>query len=369
MNQEMFLSVMNKVIKGEKDTFSGDISETISMFKNHSLVNYLYPVFNLDEFRKYYFGAMQINTNVDYEISKLKEKLNEAKIPHIFIKGYYLKTLYPDENLRVMGDVDFLVPVDKKEETLNIIKSLGFKNELEGDKHTGFFKGKVMIEAHFSLQNDPDTESNGYFKNPFEHTENINSYTYKLEDTYHLVFLVSHFAHHMLNGGSGMRIFSDLYVYMNKVNFDYKYLEEELKKAGYLKLFHSLLTAVEKIFNYVPYQFSRTENIDVFINHILKCGTHGFSETNNQSLNQVSGRKNKLAYLLSVLFLPAKTMKKNYLILNKLLFLLPFLYVKRFFDLLFKKRSRKRAKDVILVQQKEVKEIKELYKNVGLLSE
>ena len=68
------------------------------------------------------------NLGMCYELRKVVEALSECDVTALVLKGIILAyTTYPDPSLRPMSDLDLLVPPEKKEKALLVLRKLGFE--------------------------------------------------------------------------------------------------------------------------------------------------------------------------------------------------------------------------------------------------
>jgi len=68
------------------------------------------------------------NLGMCYELRKVIEALHECDVTALVLKGIILAyTSYPDPSLRPMSDLDLLVPPEKKEKVLLVLRKLGFE--------------------------------------------------------------------------------------------------------------------------------------------------------------------------------------------------------------------------------------------------
>jgi Uncharacterised nucleotidyltransferase len=68
------------------------------------------------------------NLGMCYELRKVIEGLQECDVTALVLKGIILAyTTYPDPSLRPMSDLDLLVPPEKKEKALLVLRKLGFE--------------------------------------------------------------------------------------------------------------------------------------------------------------------------------------------------------------------------------------------------
>ncbi len=342
MNKKLLLDMLSAGIKGEKlNIDKSEIDkEFLTILKEQTFLPIAYKVFSFNELKKYYLSSCLGHSQFK-EIGDLLIKLfSENKIKHVFIKGYELQKLYPDENLRLFGDIDFLI--EKKD--VNLAKKLLLENGFQLDKdgtcghHYEFtYKNGLIVELHFDLV-DPDNKAYDFFKDPFSHLKLINNYTYTLEDSYHFLFIIVHYIKH-LEGGAGLRELCDIYLMLNKCDLDMDYIEKSLDLLKLKDFWSTLLHELNIIFSYDKLPFKENPYVHELIDYSIQSGIHGHGQNGNFRENALNNNnENRFKFLLKKLFIPVKTLFVLYP-WTKSIILIPFGYIYRFFALLFKKRK------------------------------
>ncbi len=151
------------------------------------------------------------------EQDALKKVLDDAGIPFVILKGNASAVNYKEPYLRMMGDIDFLVPIDRFEESLSLLKSSGYVWDHDTDRHVSFKKDKAVFEMHNRVSHDIDFED--YLveglNNPVLATIDGHEFPMLPKLTNGLV-LLDHFRAH-LKSAVGLRHAIDwmMYVYRN----------------------------------------------------------------------------------------------------------------------------------------------------------
>jgi len=85
------------------------------------------PTYALDRLRMFYFATARRNLLAFNALARVIEHLNAHDIPNLLLKGVALTlTLYKNEALRPMGDVDVLVRREDVEHTLALLRELDY---------------------------------------------------------------------------------------------------------------------------------------------------------------------------------------------------------------------------------------------------
>ena len=102
-------------------------------------------------FRKSYISAVYLSSLQDFGVEEFGEKLAEQGIEYIPVKGYVIKKLYPEPELRTMSDIDFLIREEDRIKVDEILKNLGYHREGLGSNVWTYKRGMVTFEVHINL--------------------------------------------------------------------------------------------------------------------------------------------------------------------------------------------------------------------------
>lgn len=184
----------------------------------------LYQKWQMIAFAVAHANVKQINANI-----KLEKLFTDANLPICTIKGFASDYYYPKRNVRQMGDIDFIVPVDKVLQGKKILLDNGYNcsdEDEEHDFHIRFTKNGDIFEMHRGITSFLD--ENGYIEkyisNIFENCEtvSINGETLTIPDKFaHGLIMLLHMQRHMLGGGGvGLRHLCDWAVFVDAVEND-----------------------------------------------------------------------------------------------------------------------------------------------------
>lgn len=341
MNQQMFLKMINAAIKEETLNLSDIDEEFIRVAKEQTFQPMLYTVTKDPKYRKYYIQSALIHEKFNRVGQLVDDILNEAKIPHIFLKGYELQNLYPDPNLRMMGDIDILVDQkDHNKAEKFLIANGNFAKGKDDEHHLKLFKENITIELHHNLFED-FRETSTFFSTPFDNTFAINKFRLQLNIDYYFIYIVSHYAKHIC-AGAGLREIIDIYLFLRLKDINLNFVENELNKLGLSKFYNMILNELYIIFGYNNCSMKINNNVHHMISYSLNCGIHGYGEKHD--MNQISknilriSKGNKINFLFTRLFIPLKELFEKYP-WTKSIILIPFGYIYRFFFLIVNKKS------------------------------
>jgi hypothetical protein len=272
-----------------------------------------------------------IDMVMKYEIESLLKSFDEGKIYNLPMKGYFLKEDYPNSFERSISDYDILFDINDIESIKNIFKQNWYKFLKNDDQQYHFVKAPFMyIEMHRSLLKK-DNKNYSLLENQLEKAKVRDGYSYSkemtLEDYY--IYMLLHSAKHFSQGGIGIRMIADEYVFYKKYSdqLNQKYLSEQFEKLG-ITLFEKKLRDISlKWFS----KGSEVKDFDDVEEYILLSMTLGrvdvavMSEMERRRVNTETGRKkSRFVNFISSLF-PNKTyMANKYSFVEKMSILLPY---------------------------------------------
>ena len=107
------------------------------------------------DFQKDFYEYLAKDSKQMSVVKRITNLLNENQITHIFLKGTYLKSLYPDSYMRSMGDIDVLVKAEDLTKVHQIFESDKIKLVSTSPNHDIFNAGRgVCIEVHPKLDSE-----------------------------------------------------------------------------------------------------------------------------------------------------------------------------------------------------------------------
>lgn len=289
------------------------------------------------------YTSIAVNSFVENSQKELTGILSKGNYPYIILKGLAAAAYYEKPELRMLGDVDFLINPEKKEEIKQLLISEGYIASHENHIcHIVFNKPKSHLEMHFEISGMPEGEKgdkirafmSGALNEPQE--KNICGNTFNApRDKYHAVILLLHMQHHMLGEGIGLRHLQDWACFVNKTAQEH-FWEDELipflKEIG-LFTFMNIMTAVctRYLKISVPSWAEEVEQslLEEIIEDILSGGNFGKKDKMRNSTAMMMVNKDNKDRLKSVY----KTLKAStedlYPVVKKYKILYPFIYFYR----------------------------------------
>lgn len=290
----------------------------------------------LKEFR---MQKIVVEAQQEIESCDAMDKLEEMGVRHMPLKGYIVKNLYPSPDMRTMGDLDLLIDAERCDEVVKVFETDGFSFCGEGDLHSNVERGNAYIEFHKTMVDEEHENLNKYFGDGFSRAKKTEGYNFRYElsaeDLY--IFLIAHVAKHYRYSGTGIRSLLDLYVYRKAYpELNLSYIHSELEKVS----LGSFQKKIEKIAD-TWYSGHFNGEYDSVSSYIIAGGVYGIenSDIENAFVNENSTENLKASTvrnLFRTMFPGKELMSIRYPILKKCIWLLPFFWIVRFFDTLFR---------------------------------
>ena len=331
------------------------------------------------KFKKAMLASVVRYQRLCLELKKVSEVLEENGISYMPLKGTVIRKYYPDPWMRTSGDIDILV---KKEDSVRGAELLETKldyTKVHKEKRTehdfGYYAPNgTPVELHYDLM-EKDA-NNVVVKHKFsfscsadfawdraEKAEN-SEYKYKMSKDVFYIYHISHMAKHFINGGCGIRPFIDLWILNNLGWGENDFVKESLKNDG-IMLFWEKANELTKVWFEDKAHSEITQKMESFI---LDGGVHGNSE-NKMKLLKIK-KNSKWRFFLSIIFVPYKTLRYRYKGLEKYPFLLPFYWVRRWFENIFKGKLKNVARDnssYNAINEDEMGEMKKMLSDLDII--
>lgn len=324
------------------------IAQTVSVVVFDS-VTPIKEKINNDIYKKWFnrsFKDMAINSLVEKSQKNLVTLLENKNYKYVILKGLSSAAYYTKPELRLLGDVDFLIENDKKDEIKEYLKADGYVASLEDHIcHIVFNKPKEHLEMHFEIAGIPDgiigDKVRLFMQDTLCEPETVNlANSFNVpKDKYHAVILLLHTQHHLLGEGIGLRHLMDWACFVNKT-MDKPFWENELipflNEIGLFTYMNIITATCVRYFKIKTPSWAEAVEKDIseaLIEDILVGGNFGKKEKlRSESGIMISNRgkngigKSKVYYLHKHL---KSSVKKKYPLVNKYKILFPFAYFYR----------------------------------------
>ena len=262
------------------------------------------------------------------ERERLLVALTQHQIKVLPVKGYSLKCLYPQTDMRMMSDLDILV--DDAPACKSVMEGLGdISKSYDRGNHDTYYKKPVMnVEIHRSLL-APRSSFYPYYKDVWDQAMvqvgEQGIYTLTLEDAY--VYQVVHTYKHYNKGGSGIRSVLDLYLAQKAYaqEMDWQRVEALLVERDIVGFYKDYLKLARGWFD----EGITPDEVQDMASYTLTSGVYGtFSQSvvnqiREESHTTTNRTQAKYKYLIKRLFMPLDLMVNLYPILRRYPILLP----------------------------------------------
>ncbi len=303
------------------------------------------PVDYREYLRKKTLDSACVDQRQRQELDEIEASFLKNEIDYLPLKGMLLKEIYPQPELRMMGDADILIRMEQYDRIRVIMQDLGFEQTGESDPEIVWDKkGAVHLELHKRLFAPGNKDYFAYFGDGWKLAQNKQGTRYEMRNEDMFVYLFTHYAKHYRNGGIGIRHITDLYMFMqNRKMLDMGYIDCELEKLGLLTFYKNTLEMIK-----VWFFDAESNNISDFLtDKIFESGSYGTAEGQMlsagvrelqvENCKHIKGRK-----MCTLIFPSAKALERNYPILKRCRLVLPFVWCHRWGNvLLFRRKSVK----------------------------
>ncbi len=162
--------------------------------------------------------------------AELCDALEAAEADYMPLKGTELKTLYPYPDMRWMVDMDVLVRQSQYPAIRKSLLRAGFRFEQESNHEYIFIKDGMHVELHKYLIPTYNDDLHAYYGDGWQLAEKTGAYRYKLGAEDSFVYVLTHFAKHYRDAGTGLRPLLDLWLCIQKTAPKMDYVRAELEK-------------------------------------------------------------------------------------------------------------------------------------------
>ncbi len=159
------------------------------------------------------------NAKVHNSQQQLVKLLTDAGYPYVIIKGESSAKYYTRPDLRILGDVDFLIDPIQNDEITNFLYDNGYISEMEDHEcHTVFRKPDAHLEMHREISGIPHGETGekvrGFVKDLLNLCQKDSEFNTPQKHHHGLVLLL-HTQHHLVSEGMGLRHLCDWAAFVN----------------------------------------------------------------------------------------------------------------------------------------------------------
>lgn len=312
-----------------------------------------------------------LNEQQEYLANEIFSEFDKKQIEYMPVKGILLKKLYPASEMRVMGDLDILIKTSQYDIIRDIMQKLEYTETNESDHELIWCKNGIQVELHKRLIPSYNKDYYAYFGDGWRLAKQNDGTKYSMTDEDELIYLFTHYAKHYRDGGVGIKQTVDLWLYrQSKPNLDESYIKNELTTLCLYEFYTNVMQTLSVWFD----GGIANEKTKLITITIFKSGSFGFHDehviSSGVKARETSGTKNsaKRNRIRQALFLPYADMCKKYPVLEKAPILLPFMWVRRWVEALFRKREtiQSTINDISLMSEENLNAYQRNLDSVGL---
>lgn len=256
-------------------------------------------------------SALQTKT-----FNSIVEEYKKEDIKLTVIKGYIIRDYYYSRDMRIMGDIDFIVPNEKYTLAKKILLNKMSYSKIDEDylELIAISPQNIVVELHNRLVSNTSLNIDFFESNYQKNMVDLGEYL-SLNTDFHFLYIMDHTRKHFVNGGIGLKYIFDFALFMNKFP---NIVERNLSQIYSLKL-EKIIYAFLKIcnkylsedFSYIMSQMNvniSDESIEEMVNMMATYGEYG---TIHSRMNAKEVHGTYCKRLLKRMFPPFKRIYKN----------------------------------------------------------
>lgn len=366
--QRFFLQTLSDYVNGTetqvpKDT---DIALLTNISNKQQLSPIIYFQTRIPSMQPSYGAACYYAANRKKILKELDSEFRKHGINYLIFKGMEIAHYYRHPHLRTSGDIDILVHSSDKEKAGEVLESIGFKApESKGSDHEWVYaKGDFTIELHHRLLYDDERHNHNitaFTDAVWSYASSADGAYYHIELEFHFVYLLLHLRKHLMWAGVGIRQFLDLAVMIKNAELDYSKIERYINQCGIDQFVSVCFAFTERWFGICCPIKRAVITDDFFVSATIRMmsGATAWSESQKCIMNDTREHGGLLSALY-IIFPCYEQMKDKYPKMGQYKILLPFLWMRRIAEALFKRTVMKRlsyaGKCMIIEKQEKERE-------------
>lgn len=305
----------------------------------------------------------------------ISQKLSENSIPHMPVKGWYLRTLYPVPELRTFGDIDILIRKQDREKADKIFIQNGYNVKENWEPTYSYYNDLSRCEVHTELM-DSDLGKGeqviSFFSVALERAEKDTGERLSPQKDIHLIYLFCHLAKHLYKGGAGIRMYMDiaLFIKANRDVLNFEKMYEDFKKLHLEQFFKTVTLACCEWFQIeLPFEINDIKSNSTEILKEYTFSADLFGKTRDKSVISIRNNEygSKASVLRETLFPSTQKIEERYKFIKGRKYLLPVAWVARgFVNLKEIPKMLKYVKRVSNTDMNLVSEYDEFISGIGL---
>lgn len=387
MTENIILEILSAFIHNRKPYFNSDVHEgkVFCFFYIQGILPVLsyidkkWDVIKDEGLKKRlidcYYQTIVENCNKVNMFESISQKLSENKIPHMPVKGWYVRTLYPIPELRTFGDIDILINKQDRQKSHKIFAENEYSLKDNWEPTYSYDKGALRCEVHTELMDSDIGKGEQvitYFSKALETAQKDVGERLSPQNDLHLMYLFCHLAKHLYVGGAGIRMYMDVALFLkaHSDTLNFQKLYEDSKKLNLEQFFKTVICACSEWFQIdLPFEINDLNPATIDALKKYTFGADLFGKTRDKSIislrNDEAGSKGSV--LKDTLFPNAKKIEERYKFIKDRKYLLPVAWVARGFVNMKEIPQRlKYMKKVSNADMDSVSEYDEFISSIGL---
>lgn len=274
------------------------------------------------------------------EIKKITHVLTELKIPYILLKGPRVRKYYPEPWLRTSCDIDILIHEEDLDLAINdLVEKCSYKKQERKYHDVPLVSpNHILLELHFNIKENMDNLDQVLIK-VWDYSSPMNKnncFEYEQSNEFFLFHLLAHTAYHFQHGGCGIRSILDLYLIHHQMPYNNDKLRMLCREAKIETFYEYVIQLSEVWFG----ESSHTSITSAMEKYILHGGTYGTAD-NSIAMEHTRQGGGHTRYIKNRIFMPYKTLKIKYPILEKYKYLTPVYQIVRWYKALSSGKLKK----------------------------
>ncbi len=256
------------------------------------------------------------------------ERMRDAAVSPILLKGAALQAAYPAGWVRTATDTDLYISQAQLDRATCVLEEMGFvQSSVHGEQYSFQKLPRYRVELHTSLE--------GFTVSQRRVLDRLTQNGALSVDD-HYVYTLFHLYKHFLHAGAGVRMFFDVYCLSRAVT-DRPYIDRLLKELGLVHFERAVQTVNGILFDGDPDDGPMSE----VIGFVFQSTAFGNSETYHAltAVNHSVTHYNRLAMWIKDYGFNRHAMTERYPVLLKHLWLYPFCCIHRVANGLLYKRT------------------------------
>lgn len=245
----------------------------------------------------------------DDALKQVKSGLESENIWHMPLKGAELKRYYPHPAMREVADCDVLFDATRADDARRVMEGLGFTaKRLGAGIHDCYFKEPCLnFEMHRELFGSySDKKKYDYYQNVYDRLLSDGCVKRFSPGDFYL-YLIAHQHKHYVGGGSGLRSFLDIFVYLRKEQLDMTYVAREADKLGLANFEANVRSFAFRLFEGGELGVDDRKTLS----YVLSSGAYGTFE--HRVENKTQGKKwGKIRYMAERFAVPVSSKNPRY---------------------------------------------------------